>query len=122
VKLIPIFAQQAEGGAPAEGQTPAAPAGPFGNPLFVPIIMILFLAVMFIPQMRRQKREAAAKLAAMKPGARVVTTGGIVGRIISMKDGEDEIVIKSDDTKLRILKSAIGSITSDETPASEQKN
>ncbi len=125
MKLTAIYAQAADGGAaPADGGQQAAPPsmGILGNPLFMFALLGLFFLVVMLPAQRRQKREAAAKQAAMKPGARVVTTSGIVGRIISMKDGEDEIVIKSDDTKLRILKSSVGSITNDETPATETKS
>jgi preprotein translocase subunit YajC len=123
VKFTAIIAQAPDGAAPAEGgQQAAQPLGILGNPLFMFALLGLFFLVVMLPAQRRQKREAAAKLAAMRPGVRVVTTSGIVGRIISMKDGEDEIVIKSDDTKLRILKSAVGTVTSDETPATEQKS
>ena len=103
-------------GAPGGGAPPAA--GGFNIMTFAPFILIgLFFLVVMLPAQRRQKKQAAERLAAMKPGAKVVTSSGIVGRIVSMKDGEDEIVIKSDDTKLRILKAAITTVVSDETPA-----
>jgi preprotein translocase subunit YajC len=89
---------------------------------FAPFILIaLFFLVMVLPQKRRMAKEAAARTAAMKPGAKVMTNSGIVGRIISMKEGEEEIVIKSEDTKLRIMKSTVTSVVSDETPAVETK-
>jgi preprotein translocase subunit YajC len=87
----------------------------------LPVLIILFFLVMVLPQKRRAAKEAAARAAAMKPGAKIMTNSGIVGRIISMKDGDEEIVIKSEDTKLRILKSTIASVVSDETPAVETK-
>ena len=87
----------------------------------LPVLIILFFLVMVLPQKRRAAKAAAARAAAMKPGAKIVTNSGIVGRIISMKDGEEEIVIKSEETKLRILKSTIASVVSDETPAVETK-
>jgi preprotein translocase subunit YajC len=125
VKFTAIIAQQdGAAGQPAPGngdQQKAAPPGGMGgfltSPLFLPVMIGLFFLVVILPGMRRQKREAAAKLAAMRPGAKVITNGGIVGRIVSMKDGEDEIVIKSDDTKLRILKSHVGTVIGDDAPA-----
>jgi preprotein translocase subunit YajC len=126
VKITAIIAQAPDGAAPpaggdpAKGQPPGA-MGILGNPLFMFALLGLFFLVVMLPAQRRQKREAAAKLAAMKVGAKIVTTSGIVGRIITMKDGEDEVVIKSDDTKLRILRTAIASATSDDTPATESK-
>jgi preprotein translocase subunit YajC len=119
VKFHAILAQA------VEGQPAEAPKGPAGPPQ-VPFLMrpevmmavaVLFVLFFILPQSRRQKKEAAARLAAMKPGAKVVTTGGIVGRIVSLKDGEDEVVIKSDDTKMRVLKTAIAQVMSDDTPA-----
>jgi preprotein translocase subunit YajC len=124
VKWTALIAQAPEG-APAApgGDAQAAPPqlGILGNPLFMFAAMGLLLLLVVLPNMRRQKKEAAARLAAMKNGAKVVTTSGIIGRIIHIKDGEDEVVIKSDDTKLRILRSAIATVTSDDAPATEQK-
>jgi preprotein translocase subunit YajC len=56
---------------------------------------------------RRQRKEQAAMLAAIKPGTKVVTAAGIIGSIVSIKDGEDEIVIKSADAKLKVTKASI---------------
>ncbi len=126
MKLTAIIAQAPDGAAPPAGGDQAkgpAPGGMgiLGNPLFMFALLGLFFLVVMLPAQRRQKREAAAKLAAMKVGAKIITTSGIVGRIITLKDGEDEVVIKSDDTKLRILKTAIASVTSDDTTATDPK-
>ena len=43
----------------------------------------------------------------LKPGTKVITASGIVGIIVKAKDGEDELTVKSEDTKLRILRSSI---------------
>ena len=37
----------------------------------------------------------------------MVTSGGIVGTIVSAKEGEDEIVIRSEDTRLRLKRNVI---------------
>jgi preprotein translocase subunit YajC len=126
VTFYPVFADAPEGEA-TTGQDPAAqpqgqqqPQGLFGGGImaYAPFILLgLFFLVVLLPAQRRQKREAAARLAAMKPGAKVVLNSGIVGKIVTMKEGEDEIVIKSDDTKLRVLKTAVATVVSDETPA-----
>jgi preprotein translocase subunit YajC len=46
-------------------------------------------------------------LSKLSRGAKILTSGGIVGVIVSAKDGEDEIVIKSEDTRLRIKRSVV---------------
>lgn len=88
-----------------------APDVPFYlNPLFMMAVMVLFFFVVMWPAQRRQKREQQAMLAALKPGTKIVTTGGLIGTIVKSKDGEEDIVIKSEDTKFRILRSAVARV------------
>ena len=95
----------AEDPAPAQ-QQPGPPPGQ--NILFIMAIGLMFLFIVIMPMMnRRQKREQETLLASLKRGARVLTNAGIVGVIVSAKDGEDEIVIKSEDTRLRIKRNVI---------------
>lgn len=128
-----MFAEgEAPAPAPAPGATgqpadPNAPApqggGLFGGGImsFAPIILLaLFFLVVLLPAQRRQKREAAERLAKMKPGAKVVLNSGIVGKIVTIKDGEDEIVIKSDDTKLRVLRTAVATVVDETAPATTE--
>ena len=63
--------------------------------------------VVVLPMSRRQKKEQENMLSSLKRGAKVLTSGGIVGTIVSAKDGEDEIVIKSEDTRLRVMRNVI---------------
>jgi preprotein translocase subunit YajC len=66
--------------------------------------------VVILPMNRRQRREQEQKLSNVKRGTKIATTSGIVGTVISAKDGETEIVIRTEDTKIRILRSAVGNI------------
>lgn len=93
----------------AQGQ-PQGDPGPLGNPnimFWMVGMMVLFWVVIIIPQSRRQKREQREMLAAIKRGAKVVTTAGIVGTVVAAKDGEEEITIRSEDARLRVLRSAV---------------
>jgi preprotein translocase subunit YajC len=95
----------AEDPAPAQQQQPP---NPLESPLFLLLIGVMFLMLVIMPFMnRRQKREQEALLASLKRGAKVVTNAGIVGVIVSAKDGEDEVVIKSEDTRLRIKRNVV---------------
>jgi preprotein translocase subunit YajC len=95
----------------AEGEAPAPqPGGLLASPLmpfFLIGIMLLFWVVVVLPMSRRQKREQEQMLANLKRGTKVLTSGGIVGTIVSAKEGEDEIVIRSEDTRLRIKRSVV---------------
>lgn len=101
----------------AEDPAPAKPAAetPFwANPIFMIAIFGLFFLVVMLPAQRKQKREAAKLLEAMKPGSKVVTSSGIVGTVVKIKESGDEVVIRSEDTKLCVLKATITRIVGDE--------
>jgi preprotein translocase subunit YajC len=130
VTFTPLFAQ--DPGTPPAGDTTGQPgaAGAEGKaPPQVPFIMrsevmavLMGLMVVFmLISGRKRKKEEEAKRAQMKSGSKIMTNSGIIGRIVSMKDGDTEVVIKSEDTKLRILKSTIASVINDDTPATETK-
>jgi preprotein translocase subunit YajC len=110
----------------AEDPAPAqpGPGGPPGIgpyfPFFLIAIMVLFWLLFILPMSRRQKKEQENMLATLKRGAKILTSGGIVAVIVSAKDGEDEIVIKSEDTRLRIKRNVvIQVIGTDETEAAK---
>jgi preprotein translocase subunit YajC len=84
--------------------------GLFGSPMFPFFLiglMLLFWVVVVLPMSRRQKKEQEQMLAKLARGAKVLTSGGIVGVIVSAREGEDEIVIKSEDTRLRIKRNVV---------------
>ena len=60
-----------------------------------------------LPAGRRQKKEQEQLLANLKRGTKVLTNAGIVATIVTANDGEDEIVIRSEDTKLRIKRNVV---------------
>jgi len=100
----------------------SAPAGgPSSNPAmsFLPLIFIvaIFYFLVFMP-MQRQKKQQAQMLASLQSGSEVVTTGGIVGTIISLADDTLIVRVKPDNIKLQIARSAVASLV---TPKGEEK-
>jgi preprotein translocase subunit YajC len=91
----------------------------FLNPFFLLVIFALFWIVFVLPMSRRQKKEQQAMLASLKPGAKVVTSAGIVGTVVTAKDGEEEIVVRSEDARLKILRSAVIKVLGDEAKANK---
>jgi preprotein translocase subunit YajC len=71
--------------------------------------MILFFWMMVIQPQRKREKDLKTMLGALKPGDKVVTSSGIVGVVLALKD--KTVSIRSSDTKLEILKSAIGEVT-----------
>lgn len=110
---MPAYMLIAQNPDPAPADQPAkkqGPAGPFGDPLFMPIMLGLMVVFLFILPMRRQKKEQQQMQSAIKRGAKVVTTSGIIGTIVNIKDTEDEITLRSEDAKLKVLKSSIARV------------
>ena len=94
---------------------PTGTQGGQTNPLvsFLPLILVfvVFYFFMIRPQMRKQK-ELTNYRNALKKGDKVVTTGGIYGKIVEVKDNIVMIDVGGD-VKLRIDKSALLKDSSD---------
>ncbi len=88
----------------------AQPAqGAEANPImtFLPLILIIVVFYFFMirPQMKKQKEVAAFRNSLAK-GDKVVTTGGIYGKILELKD--NYVLLQVDDNvKIRVDKSAL---------------
>lgn len=64
---------------------------------------------MYRPQ-KKQEKEQAAMMSALSVGDEVTTIGGIIGRVVRIKEETCVIETSKDGTKIRILKSAIKSV------------
>jgi preprotein translocase subunit YajC len=80
------------------------------------LLGVIFYFLMIRPQ-QTKAREHAALLKTIKPGDKVLTSGGILGVVISVK--EKSVSVRSADTKLEILKSAVSEIIEKSASASE---
>jgi preprotein translocase subunit YajC len=83
---------------------------------FLPILLIfgIFYFLLFMP-MQRQKKQQKAMLSSLQNGNVVLTSGGIVGTIISI--GEDDTLVlrvKPDNVKLQVARSAVSSLVNGE--------
>ncbi len=78
--------------------------------MFAAIIAIFYFMIIR-PQGRRQK-ERQKMLGAMKKGDKVVTGGGIHGKIVAMEDKTVLLEI-SDNVKVKVEKSAVTTIISE---------
>ncbi len=69
------------------------------------LIIVVFYFFMIRPQMKRQK-ELRKYRDALKKGDKIITTGGIYGRVLEVKDAQVIMEI-ADDVKIKIDKSAV---------------
>lgn len=74
---------------------------------FLLLLVVMYL-VMILPQQKKAKQHASL-LGSLKAGDKVVTSSGIVGVVVSIRD--QHVTIRSEDTKLELLKSAIQDVT-----------
>jgi preprotein translocase subunit YajC len=85
---------------------------------FVPLILIF--AIMYFLLIRPQQKkvkEHAAMVSALRRGDQVVTQGGLIGKVVKVKDdGELEVEI-ADGVKVRVIQSTIANVMSKTEPA-----
>ena len=74
------------------------------------LILVVFYFFMIRPQMKKQK-EMKKFRENLKAGDKVVTIGGIHGKLLEVADST--VLISSEGTKLRFDKSAIATSTED---------
>jgi preprotein translocase subunit YajC len=92
-----------------------APASGGGFIGFLPIVVLIpvLYFLMIRPQQKRQK-QWQEMLGSIKAGDKVTTAGGIRGVILSIKDETIVIRVAPDNIKLEVVKSAIGSVTTED--------
>lgn len=84
-----------------------------GSP-WVTIVMIVGLVLVFyffvIRPQKKQEKEDAAMRDSLAVGDEVTTIGGIIGKVVSIKDETFVLESTKDCTKIRFLRGAIRSI------------
>jgi len=79
-----------------------------GLSAFLPFILIfgIFYFLIIMPQ-RKKDQEHKAMLGSLKRGDKIITNGGIYGKIVDIK--ENKLIIEiSKDVEIEILKGAVG--------------
>ena len=98
-------------------QTPA-PGGPLGSPWIMMGLMIVMFYFLLIRPQQRQRKEQAARIAALQNGDKVVTAAGIHGIVHNVK--EHTVMVKvAEGTMIEFDKLAIAHVHKKETPASK---
>ncbi len=76
-------------------------------------IFAIFYFLLIMPQQRKQKKWQAM-LGELKSGDRVVTSGGLRGTIISLKDDALTLRVPPDNLKLEVSRGSVVSVTTAE--------
>lgn len=85
---------------------------------FVPLILIfLIMYLLLIRPQQKKMKEHQAMVAALRRGDQVITQGGVVGKVLKVKDdGELELEI-AEGVKIRVIQNTIASVVSKTEPA-----
>ena len=85
---------------------------------FLPMIIIflIFFLLVIRPQQKRQRQAQTDRelmLKALKPGDKVITTGGIYGTIVAVRDKEDTVQLRiAQSVSIEVLRSSIAGLQS----------
>ena len=101
---------------PAYAQAAGGTAGA-GIISFLPLVLIF--AIMYFLMIRPQQKklkEHRALVDALRRGDQIVTSGGIIGKVSKVSDGEVEVEIATG-VKVRVVKHTITQVLSKTEPA-----
>lgn len=76
-------------------------------------IFAIFYVMLIMPQQKRQKKWNEM-LAALKNGDKVVTSGGIRGTIISLRDDAVQLRVPPDNLRIEVARSAVTALVNPE--------
>lgn len=79
--------------------------------IYMAIVLGLFYMMIFLPE-RKRKKKFSDLMSSIKVNDEVVTTGGIMGKIVNMQN--DYVIIQSgpDKARIKVLKSAVNGVVS----------
>jgi preprotein translocase subunit YajC len=99
---------------PAYAQAAGGTSGLIG---FAPIILIF--AIMYFLMIRPQQKKAKehkAMIEALRRGDRVITAGGIFGKVVKVEDNEIDVEVASG-VKVKVVRGTISQVVSKSEPA-----
>ena len=92
--------------------TTGATNGNAGSLIMTVVMIVVFIAIFFFStrSQRKQEKETAAMRNNLQVGDEITTIGGIIGKIVSIKEETCVIETSRDGTKIRILKTAVSRV------------
>lgn len=94
----------------AEGQSTGTPSGGGWQMFILPVFIILIFYFLLIRPSQKKEKDRKKMIEQLQKGDKVITTGGIYGVVVNVKENEDVIVLKiADGAKVEFVKAAIQS-------------
>jgi preprotein translocase subunit YajC len=116
---LPIILADDPQGAPPQG----GPPGPFGNIMFPVMIAFAVFMIFTLRSKSRENKEMQNLLSKVKKNDKVITRAGIIGVVVAVKETEDEVTLRVDDTtnsRIRVQKSSIVTVVTEEQQQAAQ--
>lgn len=103
-----------------DAATTTTPTGGGFMPIFMIVGMLAVMYFMMIRPEKKRKNEAAAMREAVKVGDEIVTIGGIVGTVVSIKDDRFVVETSADLVRIELAKWALSTNESAAARAKEE--
>ncbi|MFZ5616890.1 MAG: preprotein translocase subunit YajC [Pseudomonadota bacterium] len=106
----PAYAQAAGAAAP----NPLIQLAPF-------ILVFVFFYFLIIRPQNQARKKHAEMIANVKRGDVVVTSGGMIGKVTKVLEGDEVMVELADNVVVKVVKSTLSDIRSKPTPAANDQ-
>ena len=85
---------------------------------FIPLILIFgIMYFLLIRPQQKKVKEHAAMVSALRRGDQIVTQGGLIGKVVKVKDDNEVEVELSEGVNVRVVQSTIAQVLSKTEPA-----
>ena len=87
------------------------------------LMLVMLYLMIYRPQKKQEKKDAAMR-SSLEIGDQVTTIGGVIGRVVAIKDDTFVLETGADRVKIRFTKNAISSVEKlnmDNAPANAKK-
>ena len=102
MNLLSILLQAA----PAGAEQSSGPLGQYSGIIMMVLIFVVFYFFLIRPQTKRQK-EIKQQRESMKVGDRIVTSGGIYGKVKEMKENNIVIIEIAENIRIKVDKNSV---------------
>jgi len=85
---------------------------------FIPLILIFgIMYFLLIRPQQKKVKEHAAMVGALRRGDQVITQGGLIGKVVEVKDDNELEVELAEGVKVRVVQNTIATVLSKTEPA-----
>ena len=107
--MLPYLLDEAAGAADGATTSPMGGLGSWSTIIMLVVLLVVFYFLIIRPQ-KKQEKETQNMRNSLQVGDEITTIGGIIGKIISIKDETLMLETGKDKTRIRILKSAVRNV------------